>query len=86
MNNSIDKLYKTPNDEYLFIVKLALQRYSLETDDFYKLNNWTQIFKHPEIVRTAYVALDLWNTEKFVGLEKDKHIEARRILITLLNA
>lgn len=78
--------YTPPDDAYLFIIHLALQRYSLETDHFYKLNNWTEIFKHPEIVRSSYVALDLWNTEKFVGLGLDKHIEARRILLALLNA
>ena len=75
-----------PKDKNLFIVHLALQRYSLQTDDFYELHEWSQIFKHPCIVRSAYVALDLWSTEKFEGLPQDKHTETKRILIALLNA
>ena len=77
---------KAPDDKYLFIVHLALQRYSLETKEFYKLTDWKQIFEHPYIVRSAYVAIDLWRTEKFVSLEQDKLRDAKRIHLALLNA
>ena len=77
--------YKAPNDKYLFIVHLALQRYSLETKEFYKLTDWKQIFKHPDIVRSAYVAIDLWRSEKFVSLDQDKQNDAKLIHLALLN-
>jgi hypothetical protein len=75
-----------PDDIYLFIVHLALQRYSLEIDEFYKLTDWRQIFKHPNIVRSAYIALDLWKTENFVGLHYKTQNDARLIHLALLNA
>jgi len=77
---------KAPDDIYLFIVSLALQRYSLEMLEFYKLTEWTQIFKYPDILRSAYVALDLWKTEKFIGLEYKYQNDAKRIYLALLNA
>lgn len=77
---------KAPQDTYLFIIQLALERYNLETDEFYKLTNWPQIYKHPNIVRTAYVALDLWRSEKFIGLPYQYQNEAKLIHVALLNA
>jgi hypothetical protein len=77
--------YNPPDDVYLFIVHLALQRYSLCIDDFYKLTEWHQIFKHPNIIRSAYIALDFWNTEKFIGLDYKKQNDARLILLALQN-
>ena len=77
---------KPINNIYLFIVRLALQRYSLETDEFYKLTEWKQIFKHPDIVRTAYIAIDLWISENFIGLHRYLHNEAKRIYLALLNS
>ena len=78
--------YKAPDDKYLFIVHLALQRYSLETKEFYKLTDWKQIFEHPDIVRSAYVAIDLWRSEKLIGLHNDLHDDAKRMHSALLNA
>ena len=77
---------KAPDDKYLFIVHLALQRYSLETKECYKLTDWKQIFEYPDIVKSAYVAIDLWRTEKFVSLEQDKLKDAKFIYLALLNA
>ena len=77
--------YKPPDDVYLFIVHLALQRYSLQTDDFYKLTVWREIFSNPNIIRSAYIALDLWNIEKFIGLDYKKQNQAKLILLALQN-
>lgn len=76
---------ETPDKKYLFIVKLALERYSLETNKFYRLTKWKQIFRHPDIVRSAYVALDLWKTERFVDLDREMHYEAKLLHFALLN-
>ena len=45
-----------------------------------------EIFKHPDIVRRAYVALDLWKTDKFIGLDCKYHNEAKHIYLALLNS
>ncbi len=74
------------DDIYLYIVKLALEKYSLEIPEFYKLLNRKEIFTHPDIVRRAYVALDLWKTEKFIGLDCKYHNEAKHIYLALLNS
>jgi hypothetical protein len=78
--------HNTSDDKYLFIIHLALQRYSLDTKEFYKLTDCKQIFEHPDIVRSAYVAIDLWRSEKFVGLIHSLHNEAKCIHLALLNA
>ena len=78
--------YDPPDDVYLFIVHLALQKYSLQTDEFYKLNDWASIYNYPVLVKFAYVALDLWSAEKFQGLHYKKQNDARLILNALLNA
>ena len=73
-------------DMYLFIIYSALERYSLFMTEFYELNEWKQIYKYPVLVNCAYVALDLWNSEKFIGLDITKHREAKLILLALLNS
>lgn len=75
-----------PDERYLFIVKMALERYSLETDEFNRLTKWKKIFKYPDIIRRAYVALDLWKTERFVDLDREMHYEAKLLHFALLNA
>jgi len=73
-------------DYYLFIIYSALEKYSLFTEEFYKLTDWKQIYKYPVLVNSAYVALDLWNSQKFIGLDITKHREAKLILFALLNS
>ena len=74
------------DDIYLYIVKLALEKYSLEIPEFYTLTKGKEIFTHPDIGKRAYVALDLWKTEKFIGLDCKYQNEAKLIYLALLNS
>lgn len=85
MNCSFDIINILSDDVYLYIMYLALERYSLFTDEFYKLNCWKEIINYPYLFTNTYVALDLWFFENFKGLKYDKHIEAKRILSAFLN-